>query len=96
MDSRHSNDEFSSKIITCSRPQNHVTNKTNFCYILIAFGDFAEVLSGQKEPRLSHTLLTTASIADKCTTIQYKFIQGREFGHNISGEIDNDDKKTLQ
>ena len=39
-----------------------------------------QVLSGQKEPKLTQTLLTSAFVEDKCTAIQYKFIQLRKLG----------------
>ena len=100
MDSRHSNDEFSSKIVKISnrgsRPKNSVTNKKNDCCNSIAVGGFAEnrrfelfkplfkILSGQKELKLSQTLFASAFVADKCTAIQYEFIRRREFGYKLN------------
>ena len=86
-----------------------MTNKTNYCcYNSIAVGDLLKiagsslsnhfkVLSGQKEPKLSQTLLIIAFVTDTSVNVlqcNINFIQHREFGHNTSDEIDNDDKKT--
>ena len=68
MDSRHSNDEFSSTISSCNLLQNRDKQDKRLLYNSIAIGDFAEsprrfefmkplfkVLSGQKEPKLPQT-----------------------------------------
>ena len=38
-------------------------------------------LFGQKEPKLSQILLTSAFVADKCSAIQYKFMQCQDFSY---------------
>ena len=105
MDSRHSNDEFNSKISNRSCPRQTVVITQSLLEILPKIAGssssncFSESYLAQKinsEPKVSLTLPTSAFVADKYTAIR-KFIRRREFGYNVCDEIDNtDNKKTRQ
>ena len=104
MDSRHSNDEFNSKISNRSCPRQTVITQSLLEILPKIAGSsssncFSEFYLAQKvnsEPRVSQTLPTSAFVADKYTAIQCKFIRRREFGYNVCDEIDNNNKKTRQ